>query len=731
MSHTVYASNNTPLNTRARLLALAVAWACASIAHAASAPAASDAGAATAAAAAEAANAPAADADAIQTVNVQGSTAHTASVGPLGKIAVLDTPLSVNVVSQDVIASQQLVSVTDAFRFLPSVQGDGVRPQTRGIQGSVAQNTRLDGLNMVATTDYPIEQFEQVEVLNGLSGGIYGPANPAGTFNYVQKRPTDQPLAEFTLGYITSSRITREADISNHVAGVDALRYRATLLDDTGTGYTDDSSIHRQLASIALDYQIAPGTVLESNFSHYHFVSKGLPPLFTLGTGARFPDLDATNPNYGNPNAGNDNTTETATVRLRHALNANWFLTAGWLYQIADRQSSQLTDTLSTTGAYSVATATATASRFIANSNLIYLNGTEHWGAVEHDLSFGTNGVILSNYNPVAGSTTMIGGSNLAIPQEVALSHLPDFLNRYHSAEADQQSLMASDNLIFSPRWSALVSGSEAWLYSHNYSVKGVQTSESQNRGFSGSGSLVFKPASNQSVYLTYADSLQQGDVAPATAANAGTILDPYRSKEWEAGYKLALGGVNASAAVYRITRPYAYALGTDNIFRIAGQQRNRGVELMLDGHATRDLSLFGGVSWLDPRLFDTGNASTEGKLIVGLPRVTFNMLASYSVPQVPGLSADLNAHYVTSRETDDANLTDVRGYSTFDLSAAYQTKIMGRHTVFRLSIDNLTNESYWTSILPGGNTGYTGVGAANAQMGAPRQVIASVRFDL
>ena len=714
-SRTIYACQNTRLNTRARLIAVAVAYACAGLAQAA-----------------DATDATAAATDGIQTVNVQGSTAHTVSVGPLGNLAVLDTPLSVNVVSQDVIASQQLVSVTDAFRFLPSVQGDGVRPQTRGIQGSVAQNTRLDGLNMVATTDYPIEQFEQIEVLNGLSGGIYGPANPAGTFNYIQKRPTAQPLAEFTLGYITSSRIVREADISNHVAGVDALRYRATLLDDTGTGYTDDSSIHRQLASLALDYQIAPGTVLESNFSHYHFVSKGLPPLFTLGTGARFPDLDATNPNYGNPNAGNDNTTETATVRLRHALNANWFLTAGWLYQIADRQSSQLTDTLSSTGAYSVATVTATASRFIANSNLLSVNGTEHWGAIEHELSFGTNGVILNNYNPVAGATKTIGTSNLADPQEAALNGgLPDFLNRYHSAEAYQQSLMASDNLIFSPRWSALVSGSEAWLYSHNYSVKAVQTSESQNRGFSGSGSVVFKPASNQSVYVTYADSLQQGDVAPATAANAGTILDPYRSKEWEAGYKVAIGDINASAAVYRITRPYAYALASDNIFRIAGQQRNRGLELMLDGHVTRDLSLFGGVSWLDPRLYDTGNASTEGKLIVGLPRVTFNMLASYNVPQVPGLSADLNAHYVTSRETDDANLTDVRGYSTFDLSAAYQTKIMGRKTVLRFSIDNLTNESYWTSILPGGNTGYTGVGAANAQMGAPRQVLVSVRVDL
>jgi iron complex outermembrane receptor protein len=44
------------------------------------------------------------------------------------------------------------------------------RPQTRGFQGSVVECSRLDGLNIVSTTAYPMEQFDRFEVLNGIAG---------------------------------------------------------------------------------------------------------------------------------------------------------------------------------------------------------------------------------------------------------------------------------------------------------------------------------------------------------------------------------------------------------------------------------------------------------------------------------------------------------------------------------------------------------------------------------
>ncbi|WP_144107078.1 TonB-dependent receptor [Paraburkholderia sp. BCC1886] len=653
-------------------------------------------------------------------------------MGPLGQVARVNTPYSVNVVPQHLIADQQLKSIADALRYLPSVQGDGARPQSRGIQGSVVQNSRIDGMNVVSTTDYPLEQFDRIEVLNGLSGALYGPANPAGTFDYIQKRPTDERLLRFTLGYSTQSRVLRGVDLSDRVGPSKAIGYRLTLLDETGNGYTDHSTIRRQLGSLALDFHLSPDTVVETNVSHYHYVAKGLPPTFALASGVHYPAaLDPTNPAYGSTQGGNDDTTDTGSIRLRHDFSSNWHLSAGVLRQIADRESTTPTDTLTNNaGHYTSTISTATASRFTITSNLLYLNGHVTTGPVDHQISLGTSGFMWDNFNPVNGKTTTLGTGSLADPETYALSGVPDFTQRYKSAQSSQQSLMASDDLTFSPHWSALLAGSQSWLATHNYSVKGVQSSESADQGLSGAASLIFKPRANQSFYVTYADSLQQGDVAPAGSTNAGNILAPYRSKQWEAGYKIALANVNASVAAFRITRPYAYT-EADGTYQTAGEQRNRGIELMVDGHATRDLSLFGGFTWLDPRLFDTGSVATEGKRIVGLPEFALNVLAEYKVPQVPGLFTDFNAHYIGARPTDDSDTYSVGSYATFDLSVGYLTSIFDRAVTFRFALDNLTNRHYWTNIVPGGLNGYTGAGNSTAQLGAPRTISASVQFEL
>ena len=659
--------------------------------------------------------------------------ADSATLGPLGKVKRLDVPYTVNVVPQHVIQSQQLRSIVDVLRYLPSVQGDGARPQSRGIQGSVVQNSRIDGLNAVSTTDYSAEEFEQVEVLNGLSGSLFGPANPAGTFNYIQKRPTDTRLMRFTLGYGTHDRFTREVDLSDRVGPSKAIGYRLTLLDETGTGYTADSSIRRQLATLALDFHLSSSTVVETNFSHYHFVSKGLPATFTLATGVHLPAaLDPTNAAYGSKNGGNDNTTDTATVQLKQALGDNWHLSVGVLRQIADRESTNPTNTLiDNRGDYKTTISTATASRFTITSESLYLNGDVQTGPLKHAISVGTSGFVWKNFNPVAGGTATLGSANLNNPQSFDLSGVPDFEHRYQSASSWQQSLIAADDITLSPRWSVMLSGSQSWLATRNYSLKGVQTSSSADQGLSGAASVVFKPAPNMTTYVTYADSLQQGDTAPTGSANAGNILAPYRSKEWEVGYKTAVAQTNLSVAAFRITRPFAYVASADNVYRVAGEQRNDGLEFMADGHVTRNLSLFGGVTWLNPLLRDTGNVSTDGKRIVGLPHFAFNMLAEYRIPQVTGLSTSFNAHYISSRPTDDANTASASGYATFDISAAYEAVILGRLTTFRLGVFNLTNKRYWTNIYPGGLNGYTGAGNASAQLGAPRTVQASVQFEL
>jgi iron complex outermembrane receptor protein len=656
----------------------------------------------------------------------------SATLGPMGQKRLQDTPYSISVVPRDLIDSQQLKSFKDIIRYLPSVQGDGARPQTRGLQGSVVQNTRLDGLNIVSTTDYPAEQLGGVEVLSGLSGSLYGPANPAGTFNLLSKRPTDFTRNRVTVGVGTGLTWLKAADLSGPFDPQGKIKYRLNVADEQGHGYAPGSTLRRQLVSLATDFQISDDSVIETNFSHYNYLSKGLPGKFATASSAvglsHAPD--PTRSNLGQNYAGDNNTTDTASAHFKHDFDGNWKLDVGALRQIADRESTGVTNTLiDNSGTYRTSVSSATASRFTINSYLANLNGTVDTGPISHELTFGLTGFDWDNYNPVAGASQNLGTGSLSNPGNFPEPDYPDFTDRYHSANAKQRSFIVGDTLTFTPQWSLMLSGSQSRLTADNYSKAGAHTS-SEDSGISTASSLIYKPVDDLTLYLTYADSLQQGDSAAAGSTNAGNILAPYRSRMWELGSKWVVSGVNLSLAAFQIKRPFAYTQA-DNVYAIAGQQRNRGLEFMADGNLTQNLKMYGGITWLDPKLLSTGNASTEDTRIVGLSRVTASLLTEYRIDQVPGLAVNLNARYVGPRPVDDSNDQWVGSYETFDIGASYSTRLMQRDTVYRLEMTNVGNAHYWTNIVPGGLNGYTGAGQASASPSAPRMLQASIQVDL
>jgi iron complex outermembrane receptor protein len=180
------------------------------------------------------------------TVRVEGAAGSYATtarygskhaiLGPLGTRAIKDTPLSVAIVPEDLIANQQAKTVNDVLRNLPSVQirdQQGLevsRPQSRGFQGTVVQNTRLDGLNVIGTTAIPAENLGGIQVLNGMAGSLYGPETPAGVFNYLLKRPTAEPLLRLIESFDSNSIFTSQVDACGTLGLTQLLGYRINLV---------------------------------------------------------------------------------------------------------------------------------------------------------------------------------------------------------------------------------------------------------------------------------------------------------------------------------------------------------------------------------------------------------------------------------------------------------------------------------------------------------------------
>lgn len=664
-------------------------------------------------------------------------------VGPLGNKAWIDTPLSSTTVTAAMIENQQAKSVSEMLKYSPSTQMqarggmDVGRPQSRGMQGSVVSNSRLDGLNIVSTTAFPVEMLERLDVLNSLTGSLYGPASPAGQFNFIAKRPTQETLRQVTLGYQSRSALTGHLDLGGHVDDENQFGYRLNLLNEEGEGNLADSTRRRKLASVALDWNIRPGTQLQLDASHYEFVQKGYPGSFSYGANVQLPSApDAKNKNLALSTAGNALTTDTLSTRLIHYLNDDWSLTAGVGWQQADRAMRSVSSTiLNSDGDISRKMSNSSAAgRFRVLSNTLTLNGHVDTGSIGHDLAFATSGYVWSIYSAKGSSQQYNWGtSNMYHPSamdEQGDGRIRMNGDRYKSSENSQQSITIGDTLTLTPQWSAMFYLSQSWLQTRNYNKGGDQTGQDDQQGLSPSAALMYKINPSLMAYISYADSLEQGGTAPTDSdvKNEGQTLKPYRSQQYEAGLKADLGDLNLGAAVFQLKRPFAYVDSRDMVYKEQGEQVNNGLELTATGRVYDGLNIYSGVTFLDPQLKDTVSESTRDKRVVGVPKVQANLLVEYNLPSMPELVYSANLHYTGKRAANDTNTSWADSYTTLDLGTRYHTKISNVPTTFRVTVNNVTDEHYWASIFPSGTDGNGG--SPSAFLGGGREVRASVTLD-
>lgn len=661
-------------------------------------------------------------------------------IGPLGNKTWLDTPYSSTTVTQEMIANEQAKSVSELLKYSPSTQMqarggmDVGRPQSRGMQGSVVANSRLDGLNIVSTTAFPVEMLERLDVLNSLTGALYGPASPAGQFNFVAKRPTETSLRQVTIGYQSRNAINGQIDLGGHIDEAKKFGYRINALNEEGEGVIDDSTRRRKLLTAAFDWNIQPGTQLQLNASHYQFVQKGYPGGFSYGPNVKLPSApNPKNKNLALNTAGNDLTTDTISTRLIHYLNDDWSVTSGVGWQQADRAMRSVSSTLLNDKGDMKRSLndSSAAGRFRVLSNTVTLNGHLNSGPLEHNLALATTGYIWSIYSAKENSRRYdFANSNIYNPSQLhepANGQINTHGARYKSGVNSQQSITLGDTITFNSRWSAMFYLSESWLQTKNFNKSGNKTSQNDQNGLSPNAALMYKITPTLMTYLSYTDSLEQGSTAPTGKGvkNEGQTLNPYRSKQYEIGLKADAGGMNLAAALFRLERPFAYVDSSDNVFKEQGNQVNNGLELMAMGHVYEGLNLFGGVTFLDPRLKDTVSDNTRNKQVVGVPKVRANMLVEYSLPSMPQWVYSANLHYTGKRAANDTNTCWASHFTTLDLGTRYTLPLYQLPTTFRLSVNNVTNQHYWASIFPSGTDGDGGSPSAFA--GSGREIRASV----
>jgi len=688
-----------------------------------------------------------------------------------------------------------------------------LRPEARGMQGTNMQNDRKDGMGFAVTTPSALEEYEQLELFAGLGGAMYGPTQPSGLFNFVTKRPTEEQFRELELDYESATIGTAHLDLGGRVGPNKMFGYRTNFVIADGDGYVNNSQLRRQLAAVALDAHPTSHTTIEGNFSYYNLYQFGYPGWFIYRPTTTAPSVpgstsilipqnapDPTRQGYGQGFAGVEMDNQIGEVRVKQDFGRNWQLNAGVLHQIANRDISevvnQLTDNKGDYQTYLENTFQNTLSpRFQVKSDLAYLTGNfKTWG-LRHDVVIGSTGYRFATWNaevpsgilpvdyPLHGTPlcpeaqTLAAGPNanpvcapsIANPLiDVApLAGLPSFSKTndangiYVNNIIHQQGFSLGDTITLTPHWLLRGAASEDWTWTSNYSLSPTCTATScsvlanakglnfEAHGISSSGSIIYKPRENMTVYGTFADSLQAPDTpvvsaVPNYVVNSAQALAPYRDLEGEVGYKLVLPRINFSTALFRIERPFentepappadcppTLPSGYTNcvINEIVGNQINYGAEAQLQGRVINSLMLVAGISVLNPKLTDTGVAATNNKTFVGIPDYKSNILAEYRIPRMTGWYFNFDWQHVGRRAIDDINSSYAPQYNNFDVGLRYTHKILGNWATWRITANNVTDVHYWSTINPGSLVGLS-TGSYLAHLGEPRLIQASMKYD-
>lgn len=661
-----------------------------------------------------------------------GYRSSTASTGPLGRMSLQDTPYSLNVTSGELFANRHAHTVSEALKTNPTVstlmESSGYSSMSRVmVRGFTAadQSDLRDGLVDRSFTYVPLENVERIEVLNGLSGFLYGFSALGGSINYVSKQPTAAPFVSLTAGQYGGGLNYLHADAGGPLPLDERWTYRLNAYHEDGSTYVEGSHQERSLFSAAVNFRLSAATRLSADIWHQDLEMNGLQTYLNVnpGGGIHVPDasrFDATT-QYGQDWSYNKSKKTLMGLGLETALNDTFtFRTAyrfGDMWRDYQYVAGSLTDNA---GQYTETAWGSTRQTEQTHSGYALMDADFQTGSVGHKLTFGYTGTsyLYTRGNDVKSA---LGLSDIDAPAWYADPGL-DIGGTNVWYQQHYRNWVLGDRIEFSPRWSALVGLNRASLDLRRWgSGTALSAKDYAQHETTPSLALMFKPQPNLTTYVSYMEGLANGGTAPTAAKNAGEMLAPSVSKQYELGVKASLGRMDLTAALFRIDKVNEFTDPADNTYKQDGREVHQGLEFTASGKLTERLTLVGGFTVLSAEVTEArNNPDLEGKTPVNVPERQARLYLEYALAEVPGLNLTGGANYFGKRPVDAMNTEYLAGATTFDLGARYQTRVAGRPLTLNLGVSNLFDKAYWSYYRSGDGL----------LLGAPRVVSFSARTE-
>ncbi|WP_144638015.1 TonB-dependent siderophore receptor [Bordetella genomosp. 13] len=649
--------------------------------------------------------APIAELPAVQITGAGESDTYNPVTPPrVGKSSVplSETPQSITVVPRAVLDSQQAQTLADALHNVPGVVSNQFG--RRGwddliIRGQVASDSLyLDGLRTAASNRVAEQLYglEQVEVLKGPASMLYGLVLPGGLVNMVSKRPTAETFgnADVTVGSHDLYQATVDMGTPLSDSGRAAFRLNALTMN------SHDATDHvwfknRWIApSLSLDLGSRTDFTLLASYQERRYIRQQGLPL----AGSVQPNPLGEIPRHrfiGEPDQDPYRGFQTRVgYALTHRFDNGWTLNQNLRWQ-----QFSLTGQLVANGALTgnrTLRRTVTDQVWDGDTFTVDTNaqrtfdtglgrhtvtvGTDYLRTRENALSYNCTVGTLDVYQPVYGSTIRCPANP-----------------RTDSATTVRAvGVYVRDQIRLGDRWQVV--GGLRRDDTATYSTNRLNDARGDNpaSATTGSAAVMYELFDGVRPYVSYASSFYPNSGVDVN----GSVFDPEKGSQWEAGVKIDLDGGATALTIAAFDLRRRNVLQSDPFndgFSIAvGEQRTRGGEIGLVSDLGNGLSLMGGYAYTAAVITDDGGqaASTEGDWLNNVPRHSFNVTARFR-PRGQALGWEFTGG-LRGESTRHAYGYLIPGYVVADAGVAYNAE----HWRAALTVRNLFDKDYYAGGL-------------------------------
>jgi iron complex outermembrane receptor protein len=657
---------------------------------------------------------------------VDGYRATRSNTGTRTDTPLQLTPISVQVVSRDVMDDQQVLTLGDAIKNVSGVytrQGpDGNTADAfniRGFQVHSYGGSYLDGVKDYSRAPKETAGLERVEVLKGPAAIMYGRIEPGGMINRVAKRPQIDRFTRVIQQFGSDDFLRTTVDSTGALSSDQSWLYRVNVAGEDSDGYKDDTDSKRVYVAPQIEWRPGERTSIRLGAEYLDNDRSWALTYGTIGN-ADGPVEVPISTNLQDEDDRYQDESLTWQLAWSHAFNESWEVQQRVTY--VDRNSVARGSLLSAADAQGNYTRTywgwEDEQATVASTN-IGLIGKLSTGAVKHTLLAGID-YFDEDYDSggwATGGTPL--ASNVFNPNRVDAPYDANrsiavywYRNENLGAYLQDQVALLDDRLqlLLGMRFDNADSTNRF----------GANTTIARDDAVTWRAGVLYELRPGVSVYTSYVEGFGSSN----GISTSGQKFDPQTSKQIEVGAKFELmAGIGVTVAAFELVKDNLTMADPNDITRtiLAGEATSEGIELDVSGRLTDNWNVIASYAYTDVRY--TRSDRFQGERLHSVPRNGASFWSTYRFGE-SGWQIGGGVTYRSERLGVQRGSAPtlypymLDAYTLIDAMVGYDFRIADLAVRTQLNFTNATDERYFPSSY-GSNQ--------RIAQGAPKNVLASI----